>query len=594
MRFTTIGYIAASVALSVGTVLWFDREDDTPQPQDFLELMNAVQERCLATRFATNGIYPSGYGWSYSAVQPVVMSNGDYSILAGGEDSLTFFVGTNVHPYSIPILQACSPYTNRIQVGGVNDLVISFNPLAYAKTQIENDPTNRWVLGVYSNFTINGFADSDYNGIYTIAGWDWWGDGSIPLYTNSAGISLWYSSDDNKTYFSAAGDPWELDYQMSYPPWFGMPVTDFVSYGADFPITCSKGPLDSRYNIEDRPCYRKTYVYDWTLDNRKPSFNEFILPIDDYIFGTCLHNDDGGEGWFTGWVYSPSMRPSRTPITQGYHSHAYFIEPTMFGVSTFSQITDLDLDLARWGLTNTYVFHSGTNDILVTGFDDHLRIPNTNDNFGSSTHIISPSAYSITKHALDQRYAALQKCQALRMQGGQAQWKAPYPNNTTVSGWKHSTVSYADACAQAVAGCTNGTTEDGPPYSYAQGAARVLDSYGTITWYCRIYQRDSKMTMYFDTNTACEIAAYLKATANGGGNYVFQNDCNVGLTENTYCLIDQITSGIHYSYEKLIVNATNNLPPDPMGIEQADDTESGYQVSEAEILTKWDFRYCRP
>jgi hypothetical protein len=600
MKFNKTGFIVTSILIAIGADLWYARSDFQPQPQDFSELMNAVQERCLASRFSTN-----------SGNQPIIVSNGQYSVIKGGDDVHFFFNGTNPIPYSIPVPLAVAPYTNRTQVGSGD---LSFSAIALDKTYLENDPTNRWILGTYASFTVSGFPEADFNGVYKRHYDAEFYEGQWYVYnvgySNAAGCMM--SPGEAETTFENDGGWWDGSYySMQFPPWFGMAVSD-SSGGhdpyADFYITCERGPLATNVfvqtvgtnsvtitvpeKITDRPCYTKTYVYDWVLDNRKPRWGDFFGVIDLVLWGgynsgpgypSSRYAPSGSGVWYPGFIYysnSPSI----------YNRGQHFLNPAKWGESSFGSISDLYFSVSTWGLTNTVNSTNGANIQTFYGFDDSIIVPM---GFNLWTDFrVSPSADQFNKHAFDQRREALQKCTVLRMRAGTAQWVHPYTNNVR-SGSASSTNGYADACAQAKAACTNYSTADGPPYSYSY----VQRTDTPTAYYVTMQSRDAKLQIFLDTNTQCEVSAYLKAGKPTYSQYYtncFDNDSNVSFTTNIFTKIDSVGMGTHTSYEKTIVNGNNTFPPAPVVSGTPGMRVSGYTILDQEILTKWNFQYCQP
>jgi hypothetical protein len=267
------------------------------------------------------------------------------------------------------------------------------------------------------------------------------------------------------------------------------------------------------------------------------------------------------------------------------------------------------LPVETWGLTNTtnIVTLYGNTGTLY-GFDDSIIVPmgfNLWTDFRNS-----PDADRMLKHALDQRRVALQQCTVLRMHGGKAQWVPPNTtNNVRWSGFIYSTNGYADACAKAKAACTNVSTEYGYPYSWTI-SERSGDMYGgQIVYWVSMKSRDARLVSFLDTNTQNEVSVYLRGgkssynipnrTPPQSTNRFFSNDSTITLTTNVFTLLDSTSKATRSTYSNLVVSFNNNIfPPAPVtNVFAAGNTMISCSLEDGqstEIITKWDFQYCKP
>lgn len=616
MNFTKIGFIAVSTLVTIGTGLWYTRTDNRIQPQDQAELMNAVQERCLATRFMTN-----------SPTDAVISDSGEFSVVKASDDTHSFYVGTNPVPYSVPGLVPVAPYTNTLISSGGN---IACTPVAFPRTFTENDKTNRWILGTYESFDVSDLTVSEFNGTYwrvneTFMEPDgtWIGEG---YYTNAGGVLLVY--DETGARFDNGGGFWDgVSFEMDFPPWFNAPLTEYPGgFGSEiYPVymTCTRGALASNTVIElvgtnyvtnavpakiiDRPCYRKTYTYDWTIDPRAPRWGDFFGRVDLTLWGgynsgpgypSSRHTPSGPGLWYQGLIYYSNAPPIYEASIHYNTEGVHFINSEKWGSTTFSNISELYLPVETWGLTNTTNIvtlygYTGT----LYGFDDSIIVPMGLNSWTDFRN--SPDADQLRKHAFDQRRTALQQCTVLRAHPGY--WIPPAVSNNVRSGSAYSTNSYAEACSLAKAACTNLSTSPGEPYSYA--VAQLYDS-TPKRYIVSMQSRDARLVAFFDTNNTCEVSTYLKAAPNAYGsvtvtNRFFANDTSVTFTTNQFTLVDTSASGRYLIFNGITVSNLNNVfPPAPItNVYSGGNKTAGYTLEDSrstEIITKWDFQYCKP
>ena len=85
-----IGYILATASMLIGGNLWFERSNHSVEPQDISELMNGLQERCIATK---SGSYPTNF-------TGIVTNDSVYSIVEDNKATDFFYIGTNKQYYS--------------------------------------------------------------------------------------------------------------------------------------------------------------------------------------------------------------------------------------------------------------------------------------------------------------------------------------------------------------------------------------------------------------------------------------------------------------------------------------------------------------
>ena len=603
-----IGYILATASMLIGGNLWFERSNHSVEPQDISELMNGLQERCIATK---SGSYPTNF-------TGIVTNDSVYSIVEDNKATDFFYIGTNKQYYSNPKLVKSLNYTNKLVS---NDWQFYGKyvspPYAVVKTITDYNYSNKWVYGAFETLTIGGFDDATFNGVYTYQTNQWHTFSQI--YQNENGKILqmdgWYSwfHDDN---FSA--------YTMTYAPWFHAPVEndcwDNIYTQDNFYITCSKGAISTNCNIIDLPLVNNQFIYDWIIPNRLPSFDEFLGIIDRYIFGE-VRMSDGWNGspansncFFysfqvgsPAFVYAPYWYPACTTAVNdaygsGYNS-SFYIEPSKYGVSSFDKVADLRMDLSGWGLASTNYYG-----ITVYGFDDNLPLPLGYNSLSGDTNSLK---YTITKHQLQQRYDVLKKlntyCQLSGVTGN-PKWVHTTTNNQYhVQGYGLGH-SLNEAYSRACSGATNysyGYSVDGQPYAYSYGQYTTNTSYDDngnlyLSYNVFIHKKVLSTALIIDlsTNIETEAGYYAKSTAHSFVRYesystndisIF-NDFGTGMISNKFVKFDSVEMGNHGAITSKPISGIDFLSVGELKLNKW--TFKGFVVNNQCLIEKFNFKYC--
>lgn len=633
ISFQKLGLIFAVSALTVTGSIWFNRtsgNENRVMPQDVEHIMNMYQERCVLTRWGTNStsynpVYPNTYG--------VANAHYAYSISDATSDTYFYYIGTNKQFYVVPeAIDENKPYTNLYTCGNTD--WYQQNPVTLLKSYVDQygslngfdyvyDYSNRWILGVYDSFAVSGFATASFNGTYT-------NTGNRYSFANDNGITLTYN--ETNTIFADADGIWGENYQADFPPWLGSKfrdTSDVFRYPLldDFYITCIRGNVSTNFSVEDRPCYKTYFTDDWTLRNRKPSYHEFLEPMDYGIFGSpSTYNFNGNNPWvmfvssedtsplaYMGFwygcpdgMYTAVQQFSGNSSQRIYWSdnNGAYIDSTKWGTDTVTNFYSFRLHPETWGLPIYYATNSANPTVSVPVVRFSSQIPTVITNYTvingvNVTNIVNGyiGKDRIYKSDLQERYNALTNLgdTVILKRNGIVGGKPSNPvwvkisnnNRWKGTGWGTTPqLAFDDAIANATR----------YPYSGAgfnPFMQTILYRQSDTAYTVSFTVHDGKLITNMASNNDSQVYAYAistNITASGVVTNIYDSStCSVSFEKDVYKKFGYQGTGKRNYYEAEVTSSPKL--PTVYPTENGKSTVCGFAVGDAFIMVKFDMVY---